>query len=64
MPSRLPPNSSLHYPDRPRVALLIETSTSWGRRIIQGVGNYVQKFGPWHFFVDARGLQERLRDSF
>jgi len=61
MPSRPPSPSSLHNPDIPRVALLIETSTSWGRRIIEGIGNYVRKFGPWHLFVDARGLQERQR---
>ncbi|MCX6967213.1 MAG: substrate-binding domain-containing protein [Verrucomicrobia bacterium] len=45
----------------PRVAILVDTSTSWGRRIIQGVSSYVRKHGPWQLFLEARGMEERLR---
>ena len=45
----------------PRVAILVDTSTSWGRRIIHGVASYVRKHGPWQLFVEARGMEERLR---
>ena len=48
-------------PRIPRVAMLVDTSTSWGRRIIHGVSNYVHKHGPWQLFVEARGMEERLR---
>ena len=48
-------------PKIPRVAILVDTSTSWGRRIIHGVASYVRKHGPWQLFVEARGMEERLR---
>jgi len=45
----------------PRVAVLVDTSTSWGRRVIQGINSYARAHGPWQIFVEARGLEERLR---
>ncbi len=45
----------------PRVAVLVDTSTSWGRRILRGINNYTRKRGPWQIFVEARGMEERLR---
>ncbi|HMJ89711.1 MAG TPA: substrate-binding domain-containing protein [Candidatus Acidoferrum sp.] len=45
----------------PRVAVLVDTSTSWGRRVIQGINRYARAHGPWQIFVEARGLEERLR---
>ncbi len=45
----------------PRVAVLVDTSTSWGRRILQGIHNYARKHGSWQLFVEARGMEERLR---
>jgi LacI family transcriptional regulator len=44
----------------PRVAILIETSTSWGRRIIEGIGQYARANGPWEFYLDARGFNEDI----
>ena len=44
----------------PRVGVLVDTSTSWGRRILTGIGNYMRKHDPWQVFVEARGLEERL----
>ena len=59
-PSKLP--AAVHgNPAIPRVALLVDTSTSWGRRIIHGVSNYVRQHKPWQLFVEARGMEERLR---
>ena len=43
------------------VAILVETSTSWGRRIIQGIGQYAKEHGAWHLFVEPRGMEERLQ---
>lgn len=44
----------------PAVALLVETSTSWGSGIIRGVARYSQEFGPWSFFIEPRGRFETL----
>ena len=44
----------------PRVALLVETSTTWGRRVIQGVFRYMRTHEPWQFFVEPRGRSEKL----
>lgn len=45
----------------PSVALLVDTATGWGRRLIQGVHNYVQKHRPWRLRVEARGQHESFR---
>ena len=51
-----------HHPDEaPRVALLIDTSSGWGRRLIRGVSSYAEKYGPWHIWVEPHGQEERLR---
>ena len=47
--------------DAPRIAVLVDTSTSWGRRLVTGINNYTRKHGPWQLFVEARGLEERIR---
>ena len=44
-----------------QVALLVDTSTSWGRQLIQGVTNYAQKHGPWHLQVEPRGRDDPMR---
>lgn len=38
--------------------MLVDTSSSWGRRIIHGVHNYLLKHGPWQLFLEARGMEE------
>ncbi len=40
--------------------MLVDTSTSWGRRIHEGIHNYTQRHGRWKLFVEARGMEERL----
>ena len=47
--------------DAPNVAVLVDTSTGWGRRLIRGVTGYAQKHGPWHLWAEARGRSEHLR---
>lgn len=46
--------------DAPHVAILVETSTSWGRRLITGITNYAVKHGPWHLWVEPRGRTEAI----
>ena len=46
---------------RYRVALLIETSTSWGVRLVKGIGQFASERGNWLIHVEPRGRYERLR---
>jgi LacI family transcriptional regulator len=48
-------------PGIPRVAVLVDTSTTWGRRIHTGIHNYDRRYGPWQLFVEARGVEEAMR---
>ena len=36
------------------VAVLVETDSSWGRSVIQGVADYASKHGPWDLLIDVR----------
>lgn len=43
--------------NRPHVAVLIETSRSYGRGLLRGVRRYVAEHGPWSLFVELRDLR-------
>ena len=43
-------------PELPEVLLLVETSTGYGRGILEGVGRYVREHGPWLIYFQRRGL--------
>jgi LacI family transcriptional regulator len=48
-----------NYPRQPlRVAVLVDTSSSWGRRIVTGIHDYIHKHERWQMFIETRGLQE------
>ena len=38
----------------PQIALLIDTATDWGRRIIRGVARYAQQQGGWDLWLEQR----------
>lgn len=42
-----------------RVALLIDTSTTWGRGLIQGIARYARESADWSLTVEARGVFEK-----
>ncbi len=42
----------------PRVAVLVDTSTTWGREIITGVHSYARIHGRWQLYFEARGPEE------
>lgn len=44
----------------PEVAVLVDTSTGWGRRLIRGIDTYALKLGHWHLRVEPRGRSEQL----
>lgn len=46
---------------RRRVAVLVDTSTTWGRAVLRGINTYRLQHEQWEIFVEARGLEERLR---
>lgn len=41
-----------------RVAVLVDTSSSWGRHIVEGIHDYIHEHGRWQMFIETRGLQE------
>ncbi|MCC6353461.1 MAG: DNA-binding transcriptional regulator [Verrucomicrobiae bacterium] len=38
----------------PQIALLIDTATGWGRRIIRGIARYGQEQGGWDLWLEQR----------
>ena len=44
--------------DRPRVALIVETSLAPGREILMGIARYVREHAPWGTFLEPRSLEE------
>jgi len=41
-----------------RVAVLIETSTTWGRRLCQGIGNFCKVNPGWMLYLEPHGENE------
>ncbi len=52
VPSHSTPGQVRHAP---RVAVMVDTSNEWGRRLVQGVVSYAIKHGPWKLWVDPQG---------
>jgi len=48
--------------ERPRVALLIETSNAYARELLRGIRNYVGEHQPWSISLTERGRGESLPD--
>ena len=42
-----------------RVAVLVDTSTTWGREVIAGVHRYSRETADWQLFVEPRGMEQR-----
>ncbi|EMI17737.1 xylose operon regulatory protein [Rhodopirellula maiorica SM1] len=47
--------------DPPQVAILVDTSTGWGQRLIRGVTSYARQHGPWHLWVEPKGRDEAMQ---
>jgi len=47
-------------PRAPQVAVLINTSTAWGRRLIQGIINYAHQRGPWALWCQPSAFQPEV----
>jgi len=46
----------------PRVALLIETSRSFGREVLQGIIQYTRLYTPWHLYHLPGDMSQTLPD--
>jgi len=46
--------------DLKKIALLIETSTSYGRELIRGIARYANLNTSWIFFNEPRGITDKL----
>ncbi len=44
----------------PRILVLVETSSGFGRRILEGIGRYVSEHGPWSLYFEPRSLDDPL----
>lgn len=42
-----------------RVAVCVETDTSFGRQVIRGIANYADVHGGWHLVLDPRDFEHR-----
>ncbi|WP_043585794.1 AraC family transcriptional regulator [Geminisphaera colitermitum] len=56
-----PPPSGQTSLDYARVALLVETSTTWARSILDGINNYLRKGHNWQIFLEPHGSNESIR---
>ena len=43
-------------PPRPRIALIVETSIAYGRRILRGLAQYRRTHRPWSVFLEQREI--------
>lgn len=51
-----PAKSRRHDP--PHVALIVETSTSFGRRLLRGVAQYIREHSPWSVYFTERSARD------
>jgi LacI family transcriptional regulator len=43
----------------PHVALLVETSRSYGRGVLRGIRRYLSEHGPWSVYLEIRAMDSR-----
>jgi Transcriptional regulators len=51
-------NRKSRRPNRPRIALLIESSRAFGRGLLIGIAKYVREHDSWSIFLQERGLSD------
>src|SRR5262245_22232162 len=44
----------------PKVALLVETSRGYGRRLLRGIVRYSRLHGPWSFYITPGDFEQAL----
>ncbi|EMI57759.1 AraC family transcriptional regulator [Rhodopirellula sallentina] len=43
-----------------QIAVLVDTATGWGRRMVRGIIRYANQRSHWHLWIEARGQDEPL----
>lgn len=61
LPQASPAPRRCNRPAIPTISIFVETSTSWGRRIVSGILSYAKEHGPWHIHLEPRGIHEEPR---
>lgn len=56
--SRPRPRPSRKLGEPPHVALVVQTSMAYGRRILEGIARYARENGPWSFYLEPRSRQD------
>ena len=56
----MPQSKKKDFKQIKRVAILIDTTTSWSRSVIEGILDYTKKHGPWHMHLEAQTQRNRL----
>ena len=46
----------------PQIAVLVDTSRSYGRDIVRGIRRYVAEHGPWSLYLESRDLSSSFPD--
>jgi LacI family transcriptional regulator len=46
----------------PQIAVLVDTSRSYGRDIVRGIRRYVAEHGPWSLYLEPRDLRSSFPD--
>jgi LacI family transcriptional regulator len=46
---------------KPSVAILVDTSSSWGRQLVTGIHDHALRRKGWRTIIEARGVNEHLR---
>ena len=44
---------------RKQIAILVETESTWGRRVIRGIASYAEKRAIWHLLINPRDHEYR-----
>ena len=60
MPKPKPHSPPAKVRRTPHVALLVETSRTYGRDILRGVNRWMQEHWPWSVFLELRGLDSSV----
>ena len=47
--------------ETPHIAVLVDTATGWGRRVVRGIASYVRQHGPWDIWIEARDQRAAIR---
>ncbi len=51
-----------HMPAIPQIAVLVDTSRSYGRDIVRGIRRYATEHGPWSLYLEPRDLHSSFPD--